>query len=658
MKRILFYTLVFSIAVTKTFGQKMDVQGTWNGTVTMTEDFTQNIADNTSSVSHNSHRVIKDTIKENAVRGSHDYIHDLIINGKKWRDECHGNGSGKLYVLNIRSWNHTYDIGIDNPECHGENSGTGGRATGISDKNYGNNPNVLQGTDTTIIDLGPTAGKTVIITTWDLKRAFDVELIVTLIGYDKKKVQKSYDDWLPEPGKDEYSKGSVMNVLLKLQSKSGKPLKYSARSFELKLSNTSAEPGITINFPLNPSVSPLPDLRFIAAPIAESPAQDQSITLPCNNGVTGKAYIASYDGGGFSTLTVTAKLEGDITIDGHLSNGEKEIPIPKRDPGSNIAKSWLAANGYPGETDDKETSLANKNDGDGLSVYEEYRGVISEENFKRLDPNIKELGVRIKKAERSFFLNGFDLFNRASNLEIVRFFENEIPVDRRLNKNSNTAHVYDQYALKIEKGDLPIKDAGKTYCNTDPVPNIPKENRLILISPNNIALDYQFWQGIAKVIFNRSLPYSLEEKTAYTIAHELGHGVSCKHHGDDNSVEASIVKKRISAAGPYMILSYDGTEIKDHSITLDGLAGNFKDNLESGDLSCLMANQPYNLWVATVDNNVPCLRLVPLLPLGFAFCNSREDPQGINKKKANGDSDYFGDAANGCGDCQGQIKLK
>ena len=105
-------------------------------------------------------------------------------------------------------------------------------------------------------------------------------------------------------------------------------------------------------------------------------------------------------------------------------------------------------------------------------------------------------------------------------------------------------------------------------------------------------------------------------------------------------------------------MSYDNSEIKDHSIILDGLVGHFKDNVESGDLSCLMAYQPYNLWVATVHNNLPCLRLVPLLPLGFAFCNSREDTQGINKKNGNGDSDYFGDAAYGCGNCQEQIKLK
>ena len=35
-------------------------------------------------------------------------------------------------------------------------------------------------------------------------------------------------------------------------------------------------------------------------------------------------------------------------------------------------------NGNPGEMDDEETTPGNSNNGDGLSAYEEYRGLISE----------------------------------------------------------------------------------------------------------------------------------------------------------------------------------------------------------------------------------------------------------------------------------------
>ncbi|MBL0130434.1 MAG: hypothetical protein IPP43_04340 [Chitinophagaceae bacterium] len=57
--------------------------------------------------------------------------------------------------------------------------------------------------------------------------------------------------------------------------------------------------------------------------------------------------------------------------------------------------------------DDKEYSTGNSNDGDGLTAYEEYRGVISEKEFGprnpnkfgRLDPNKKRAGNNGKRAE-------------------------------------------------------------------------------------------------------------------------------------------------------------------------------------------------------------------------------------------------------------------
>src|SRR6185436_17719138 len=127
------------------------------------------------------------------------------------------------------------------------------------------------------------------------------------------------------------------------------------------------------------------------------------------------AKINSYDGGGWTTLTVKAKLDNNTEIEGHLINpgGVTEIQIPKRDPGKKIALAWLNANGDPAEMDDKETTKGEQYNGDGLTAYEEYRGVISEGKFKRLEPQKKELGVWMNRSEFPLFEIGLEWFQDA-----------------------------------------------------------------------------------------------------------------------------------------------------------------------------------------------------------------------------------------------------
>ena len=109
--------------------------------------------------------------------------------------------------------------------------------------------------------------------------------------------------------------------------------------------------------PLVPATQQLPDLRFQPQTGAVITEEGQLMILYCPAGcLTADFKIACYDGGAWTTLTAVAVLETD-SIKGSLKEpgGEKNIRIPKRDAGSNIATAWLDQNGNPGETDDKET---------------------------------------------------------------------------------------------------------------------------------------------------------------------------------------------------------------------------------------------------------------------------------------------------------------
>jgi hypothetical protein len=663
MKKLpfLIFAFLFSI-LTKTFGQNYaDVQGTWNGTASLVEKL--------SGQFMTSERSIELTIIDNKVTGTVKYSGDVKIGTVVGHDECFGIGSGELISVNIRTSDGTYDINIEGPECKlvagGGNSGDGLTGIGISDQklqliNGQLNTTNLTGTETTTRNV-PNMGTFTRTITWHLVSSLDVELIVTPVGYDITGAQKSYDDWLPEPGKDETNKGSYMKIKLKLQSKSGKPLKYKAQSFELRLFNTSIEPGITINYPLIPQPNQLPDLRFIPLAIAESDDQDQSITVTCKNGTTGETFIASYDGGGATTLTADAILEGGIRIRGQLlvSGGDQDIQIPKRVPGAMIATAWLNANGNPKEMDDKESSTDNNYKGDGLTAYEEYRGVISESKYKRLDPKKKEVGIDVIKPELSLFAEGIKWFENATHLTAVIFHEdlNEIGLDRSLNKNFLTNHDYDQFVLRLYKSTIPKRNkqgkyqligagiAGKAYGG----PGIPAKVFAVVIDYDANVDAVRHWTDYANQI-KMPLPFTLNEYLANTIAHELGHAVSCWHHGISTYSTGGTIEENNKP--PVRIFSYLNTEITTRPYEA---YGSMKGNQESGDLSCLMAYNPYCKWAYSWDGSTQYFYQVPILPVGKGMCNSGAGTS-INKKYTNGNNSFFGDAT--YGNCLAQIKLR
>ncbi len=605
--------------------------------------------------------------KDDKGTGSHTFHSDVTVGGKHCVTDCQGSGEAELHAVVINEEEHSYDIEAIGPGCKGTTCGDEGGTAEYQSTDadititepLGSNMDVLTGSTTTTADLLGTQGTMTNTTTWHLERSKpnDVELIVT---------PQDYDSWLPVPGRDELSKGSMMTVNLKLQGKNRKPLNVKAESFELRLNNTSKEPGITINYPLSPGANQLPDLRFLPLPNIESVDEGQSISLSSPDGVSGKAYIGSYDGGGWTMLTAVAILnDGHHThIQGRLlvPNGETEIRIPKRDPNSNIATAWLSQNGKPGDKDDIEASQGNTNNGDGLTAYEEYRGVICESDisnnshqiFKRLDPQKKELGVRMKKNEFSLFSQGISLFLSATGVIPIPFDESEISADRRLNNNSSYASDYKQYVEILEKEALP-KDAVGENQPYNLTPKIPKNSLRVVIDIDKIKQQYQVQITVLNNANRRngthySMPYTEAENIANTVAHELTHGMDVKHHGNP-TLEPD---HHIQQGSSYVhVFAEDGSDITEQfrGQTISSIG--IPQNDESGDLNCIMAYAGLYNWAYRVDiNGSENYYKVPILPLGKTLCSS-EAGSGIN---AGGK--YFGDAQAKHGNCISQIRLK
>ena len=519
---LVFFALLFVVSGFR-YEAKGQVSGNWSGTVT----YHQRVDTKSGGWTE---KQINVTITDNVAKGTVDMRSENIMNGKLLcKTSCSGSGKAELNYVDVSVEASEYSIEVTGPKFTCTNTGIlwcdpptedlEGIGISISEKKLGSNPNILSGTQTEsgdVLGLGTVTNTT----TWSLDRLTDVELIVT---------PEDYDIWLPEPGTHELNKGNVMNIALKVYGKNGLAPTIKAKSFELRLSKTSREPGITLNMPLVPSARQLPDLRFLPIANGESMDEDQFIIIPCKDGINGKASIGSYDGGGWTILTAEAVLEDDSHIKGSLmiSGGNQEIPIPKMAIGSKIGNAWLALYNNPGEMDDLETSKGNTNDGDGLTAYEEYRGVIAiakvqgafKEKFQRLDPQKKELGVMTKRTDYTLFSEGISWFENATGLKVIPFDETEIGMAGRLNKNASSAHDYDQYVLKINnaviaKGVLGIGGGG---------PGVPKIVKTVTINIKGILASYQ--GRLAKSnLLNVPMPFTGNEFVALVLAHELAHG--------------------------------------------------------------------------------------------------------------------------------------
>ena len=637
----------------------------WSGTITMEQSTSGIVGTSQRHVTVSFNNALPTLNREsetgetdftdNKGTGSETFEGEGVIEGKRiGKSSCSGSGKTELHAVDIDK-DGNYYIHAIGPSCTGtsENFITHEVANvepyttdiTISDRVIGPG-DILSGSNTKVSYIPDEANKlgTVITTiTWHLVRstANDVELIVM--------TPEDYEEWLPEPGENELKVGSILNISLKLQKRGGGITTKKAKAFDLRLSNTSKEPGITVNFPVVPMEPQLPDLRFQKQANAVVSPDFQRLSISCPGGCQiSSAKLGSYDGGGWTVLTVEAILTDNSRIQGRLlvSNGEVDIRIPKREPNSKIGEKWLKENDSPNEEDDKETSKGNNNDGDGLSAYEEYRGVISEGIFKRLDPKKKEVGIKVDEAEYPIFSRGIGWFEKASDVEPVIFYEKEI-AGKRVNSNSNTAHIFDQYALLLYKGLLGHIEALGCAFSSNNHPDIPANTTAIVI---DVAAVYREYNGIVARERSAALPFTALDMLANTVAHELGHGINIWHHGEvyvGQQIRSQLAT--VDSVPPYRIFHRNGAEelTRPYPLIMIGKSG----TQESGDVACIMAYYPYYNWAYTVGaDGARIFNEVPLIPVGTSMCNSNAGT------KFNHSIIYFGNAVKG--NCLKQIKLK
>jgi hypothetical protein len=476
----------------------------------------------------------------------------------------------------------------------------------------------------------------------------------TAVLYIEPEELDDYREWRPIPGLSEDEAGSDVGLLWEVEEP-GVPQGQEARVVKVtfRLAKVSKYPGVCMNWPLPPSGASAPppkhDLRFgpheSSVRDGYSVSSDGQVAICSGASVehnSGGVFVECFDGGAIGEVVAEAELsDGRILqaqVRGQPASGK--ILIPDRDEGvSDIAKQWRAqrAGALSDDSDDENIPVGDPAaPGDGLSVWEEYRGFYQGGEWKNnCFPKRKDLFIINKVGARA--KDGIELFERATGLVVHdELLDTECIPHNVINFNKRAdRHIVDQNGLYMKE--VP-GDVG--YAKKMPGRNFPGPPK------NTMSVRVAMIDSI-DVVFQLTPNFRVTQNANSThIAHELSHGIGVYHHGDrdtfggtdwhrasgvtipgisspvDRVIEGAqtgplidvLLEAGLTPMGNDAIFGVGGTQIK---IWIGERSGQ-----HSGDVNCVMR---YAVAQAYRREGAPSTRVIhaTLEPYGDALCTSQ-----------------------------------
>lgn len=332
-----------------------------------------------------------------------------------------------------------------------------------------------------------------------------------------------YETWRPEATDSEAKPGNDFVVTAELSPKGGGTLLSEASEIRFELVECSEEPGVCMNSPVNGAKRN--DLRFLQDRNSKQGVKvdgEKAAHLTPSKGGCRKATatISCFDWGAWGKLKVTAMVRGKEIV-GALGTDKtkKELLIPKRDPDSKIADAWKKK--FPGagdKADDSDADAEPEGDGDagdGLTLYEEYRGFVEDGVRVPVSPLKKDLFIRNEMGGRG--AGGIALYAQLTGLEVHgKLRANELDARRAtlnaVNPNWGAgAHgSRHQHAIVLREGKV-LGGPSQGYRKDGMTePGTPRQFEYVQVSK----------------------PYPLPRELESNIVHELLHASNVGHHGN------------------------------------------------------------------------------------------------------------------------------
>lgn len=243
--------------------------------------------------------------------------------------------------------------------------------------------------------------------------------------------------------------------------------------------------------------------------------------------------LTSYDHGTFSKIRATASdcVPLRLTKGGQIVEATPEealVDVPKDDNSNQIADAYEDFLGLHPRADEDEDYVPNGNGfrGDGLSAYEEYRGLYCQDTHTRGHWIIKDLFIH----DRDNL--GLDEYPRASQIRCHTIKGEEYDEDRVVNFNAGHANLVEQHGLLLVDEDAGPGYGGMMIPDT-PLAGTWAEGRgidrfLNALSGGSISTSF----GPPKNVWKVQVGMSANKANGGTITHELGHATGMPHHGD------------------------------------------------------------------------------------------------------------------------------
>lgn len=211
-----------------------------------------------------------------------------------------------------------------------------------------------------------------------------------------------YDQWMPEADQDESTPGNDIQIRVVLQKKGqpGKKPDQKAR-FVFELAGVSKEKGVCLNAPPKDRAKDGFDLKILEERNPQLHVKEDGQSAESDSGQTGATVtVTSFDWGAYGHLKVTAKLDDGQQVVAHIQDNNKrtELTLPLDDNGNHVADAWekqmlLYEKNLPADWDESWNPDHGMAGGDGISLYEKYRGFEFEQDHERLDLHWKHVFV-------------------------------------------------------------------------------------------------------------------------------------------------------------------------------------------------------------------------------------------------------------------------
>jgi len=477
---------------------------------------------------------------------------------------------------------------------------------------------------------------------------------------------KDYENWQPAAEKTEDKAGPqpiTVKVRLHKKGEKDKPASQKAQ-FRFELVDTTKEKGVCLNWPADKAQDTY-DLRI---------EQDKNKDLDVKDGKEGQkaetkknasgaaVTISCFDWGAFARLKVTAILDGgsgsEVLAYLDSDKSKHDLEIPKDADDNYIADGWKKG-GYA-EDDEESSPEGDGNPGDGLTLYEEYRGFMENGTHIYGDPKKKDLFICNKIGQMAEL--GISIFEDISGLAVHsklkpggRSGPGELDASRIINLNhTNMAHVVEQHGIFIEKGDAGLTSEAEGTEGYENINGPPKTCKKVKIGLGMLGGRYSAY------------------RRASTLAHELLHGCSVWHHGGGDmgvrkfqtKTDAAGVKRififnvdadgNAVGAGTAIILYNEtgGAADPDDPIALAGFnlwIGN-KQGQHSGDTDCVMRYDTAHVYLNNAGRYVG---YGDPEAIGLSLCTNGQGT-GVNEPGRKPEPRYA-NATAGKGKCEKQI---